>query len=329
MDRPSRGALIRFGKATAATVVLGLCMVFLPLGLAIVMPFVTLPLVHVVMRDGMARGALLAALGGVLIWLVTGVAMGTLVFLLLVGVGMVLGEALRRRRTFGFTLGVTAGGALAALALWGVTLWQVFGLDVTTFRRSAFESIESAAALYGEMGVASQATELASSQLRALVEVLPYLAPGLLGMGMVLLAACTMGLAFVILPRLRDKAVVRLRLSSFRMPWAMAYVSIAGLAMLVLARGDGVWRTVLLYCGIDVLLIAQTLFFLQGLAVVQWFVQTRQVQAGGKSALYVVAVLGQVFLQLTGLLGLFDTWLDCRKRFAPKSPHADVPGEQR
>ena len=89
------------------------------------------------------------------------------------------------------------------------------------------------------------------------------------------------------------------------------------------------WRDVLLFAGIDLLLVSQTLFFLQGLAVVQWFVQTRQVQAGGKSALYVVAVLGQVFLQLTGLLGLFDTWLDCRKRFAPKSPHADVPGGQR
>jgi hypothetical protein len=30
--------------------------------------------------------------------------------------------------------------------------------------------------------------------------------------------------------------------------------------------------------------------------------------------------LGQALFQLTGLVGLFDTWLDYRKRFALKSP---------
>ena len=156
--------------------------------------------------------------------------------------------------------------------------------------------------------------------MRPLVDIVPYLAPGLLGVGAILLGACTIGLAYLLFRRMKDRVEVALSLSSFRLHWSMAYVSIAGLAMLVLSRGDGLWRDVLLFAGIDLLLVSQTLFFLQGLAVLRWFILSRQVQPGARAGLYVVSVLGQVFLQLTGLLGLFDTWLDCRKRFALKSP---------
>jgi len=39
-------------------------------------------------------------------------------------------------------------------------------------------------------------------------------------------------------------------------------------------------------------------------------------------ALFAAAVVGQVLVHLTALAGLFDTWLDYRKRFALKSPGA-------
>ncbi len=82
-------------------------------------------------------------------------------------------------------------------------------------------------------------------------------------------------------------------LSGFRLHWAAAYASIVGLAMLLFARGDGTSRTVVLYVGINVLLVSQTLFFVQGLAVVRWFAISRQLRPGSRIALYIAAVLGQ------------------------------------
>ena len=40
------------------------------------------------------------------------------------------------------------------------------------------------------MGVSSATVDAVSSQLRKLVDIFPYLAPGLLGMAVILMAAC-------------------------------------------------------------------------------------------------------------------------------------------
>lgn len=320
MDRPSQVALIRFGKATAATVVLGLCMAFLPLGLAVLMPFFVLPVTYVVARTGTVQGVAMAVIAALLLTLVVGTPVGSIAFLMLLGVGAALGVGLRRRWSFGRVVAATASGASVALVMWGVMLWQVWGVSLSALRADAYASIENAAALYRSMGVTGDTTEVVSGQMRQFVDIVPYLAPGLLGMGAIILAVCAVGLSFLLFRRMRDRIELALSLSGFRLHWSMAYVSIAGLAMLVFSRGDGLWRDVLLFAGIDLLLVSQTLFFLQGLAVVRWFVLTRRVQPGARAGLYVVSVLGQLFLQLTGLLGLFDTWLDCRKRFALKTP---------
>lgn len=284
------------------------------------MPFVALPLVYLVARWGVLYGLLLAVAAGALIFLVAGTSMAALMFLVLTGIGVVLGEALRRQWALGSTLGWTAAGAVAAFCVWGMVLWLLMGLDPSRLRETADGSINRAAALYAQMGVGTETTDLVSGQLRHLLDVLPYLVPGLLGMGALLLAGCSILLTYAILPRMREKVQVGVQLSKFRMHWAVAYASIAGLAMLLLSRGEGTWHSAVFYIGLNVLLVSQTLFFVQGLAVARWLAINRQQRPGPRTSLYVAAILGQVFFQLTGLVGLFDTWLDFRKRFALKSP---------
>jgi hypothetical protein len=99
----------------------------------------------------------------------------------------------------------------------------------------------------------------------------------------------------------------------------MAYVSIAGLAMLCFlgAMGCGGRRAALR--GIDLRWCLRPCSFCRAWPSCAGSYSPAGA-AGRASRLYVVSVLGQVFLQLTGLLGLFDTWLDCRKSFRLKSP---------
>ena len=74
--------------------------------------------------------------------------------------------------------------------------------------------------------------------------------------------------------------------------------------------------------GINVLLVSQTLFFVQGLAVASWFVRQPAAAAGVARC---SVPRGRVWGRCSpahGLVGLFDTWLDYRKRFALKGPGA-------
>lgn len=315
-------ALAPVGKATAITVILGLIAITFPMATVVVMPFLVLPAAHAGARWGVLNSVIVAVISGVLLSVGVGPGGGLLVCLLVLGMGTVLGEAVRKNLSFGKSLVSLAGAALMAAIVWGILLWQILGLGLIELRKSAYESIEGAATLYAQMGVNSSTAASVSSQLRTMVDIAPRLVPGLLGMGSVLLAACCLGLAATLFPRLRQKVLVGQSLSGFRMHWGVAYSSIAGLAMLLFARGAGDWRSLVMYVGINVLLVSQTLFFIQGMAVVRWFTIVRQLGLGARTGLYAAAVVGQAFLQLTGLMGLLDTWVDYRKRFALKSPGA-------
>jgi uncharacterized protein YybS (DUF2232 family) len=316
----SPAALARFGKATAVTVVLGLAMAYMPLGLAVIMPFLVLPVVHLVARWGMPLAVALMVVTGGLVFLLADLEMASIVFLVLLTLGVTLGQAIRRGWSFGATLISTASATVAGFVAWGVVMWQVVGVSGSQLRGALDASIDDAASFYTQMGVSQASTDTVSRQLHQFFDILPYLAPGFVVVGALLLAGCAIALTWWLLPRLKERVAVRLSLARFRMHWSAAYASIAGLALVVASRGLGDWQTGVLIAGINILLISQTLFFFQGMAIVHWYGTSRQLGRGSRGVMYVGAVLAQALLQLTGLLGLFDTWLDCRKRFAVKSP---------
>lgn len=314
-----RSPLVSAGKAAAATIIMGMCLAILPVAPAFIVPFLALPTAYVTAQRGLRYGALIAVVSFVLVYVGVGAPPAILVLLFIVGIGMVLGRALAGGWRFERTLALTAGGAFAALVIWGLTLWLAFGVDLAWIKETVDGLIDNTAAQYMQLGMSADSAAAVSDQLRRLVEVLPYVTPGLLGMAAILAASCSLGLAYLILPRLRERLPVALSLSGFRMHWGAAYGSIAGLAMLLFARGDGAWSTVVAYVGINMLLVSQTLFFIQGVAVARWFASKRHLGRGAWTALLVGAVLAQMLFQLTGLVGLFDTWIDYRRRFGLKS----------
>jgi len=326
MSALSRTPLVSMGKAVAATVIIGAFMIIVPLAPVILAPFLALPLAYVVARHGWHGGPIVAVVASILLYFGAGLGMAFLVFLVLASAGMVVGWAVRRGWRFPRSLTYTALSLLAALVVFGVVVWLVFGLTLTELKQASYDSIADAGRLYAEMGLSATTVDAVSDQMRRLVDIFPYLVPGFLGMTVILIAASMLGLAYLIFPRLKYKVAVALSLSGFRMHWAVAYASIVGLALLLFSRGDGAWRSVLLYAGIDILLVSQTLFFLQALGVLRWFGWDRKWQPGSRTALFVLAVVAQGLTQLTGLVGLMDTWIDYRKRFALKSPGSGSAG---
>jgi uncharacterized protein YybS (DUF2232 family) len=322
VSAPSTFPFAPVGKAAAITIVMGMCIAVIPFVPPLILPFLALPAAHLVARWGVLSGAIVAVVAGALVYVGAGISPATLVFFLVVAMGGTLGWAVRARWSFERSLAVVAGAALLALVLWGLVMWLALGVDLTWLRQTAYEGIDDAAARYVQMGLSASSANALSGEMHDLIDIVPYLTPGLLGMGVILLAACSLGLAYWLFPRVRQKVTVALSLSRFRMHWAVAYVSIVGLALILFARGDSQRSAVMLYVGINMLLVSQTLFFLQGLAVARWFAVSRKMGRRARRVMYAAAVILQLVCQLTGLVGLFDTWIDYRKRYTPKSPDA-------
>jgi len=319
MERPL--PLVSVGKAIAGTVIIAVLMVFIVPLAPVLLAFLSLPVAYVVARYGWVSGLVAAAVAAGVLYAGLGVGAALLVFLVVVGVGMTLGWALRSGWRLPRTLWVIAVSLLVALVVYGLVLWLGFGVTPSVLKQDAYQAINDAAKTYTQLGMSSATTDAATSQFRAWVDVFPYVAPGLLGMGAILAAASTIGLAYVVFPKLRRPQPVRMSLSGFRLHWGLAYVSIVGLALLLFARGSSGWRGILLYSGIDLLLVSQTLFFLQALAVIRWLGTARQWRPGSRVLMFIVAVLAQA-VQVTGLVGLMDTWIDYRRRFALSGPRS-------
>lgn len=309
--------LVSVGKAVAGTVIIAVLSVYLvpiaPL-LAVLLP---LPVAYVTARHGWVGGAVVVAVSALLLYPGTGPGVALLAFLLAVSLGLTLGWALRRGWRFSLSLAVMSGALLVALLMYGVVLWLGYGLTYTVFKQDWYSVVSSIAATYREAGMSAATADELTSLARRIVGVFAYIAPGVLGMMAILGAACTAGLAYLIFPRLRKPQAVGMSISGLRMHWSVAYVSIVGLAFLLFTRGGEGWKAYVFYAGIDLLLVSQTLFFLQALGVLRWLGNAREWRSGSRALAFISAVVAQLF-QFTGLIGLFDTWIDYRKRFALK-----------
>ncbi len=175
------------------------------------------------------------------------------------------------------------------------------------------------------MGVTQATLDSISQQFQALLRVLPYLLPSVFAIAGLLLVAASLALAGSIFPRAGQAVSSNLSFARFRLHWGMAYGFIAGLVLLVVSPSLDSGAEAARLIGLNLLLIFQTLYFLQGLALVHSFSVSRRLGGGGRALLYGGAVVGQLMLWMLSWVGLLDTWFDYRKRFAPREPAPSAP----
>ena len=294
-------------------------MFIVPFGLLVFTPLLVLPTAYLFVQYGKSHAVVQIMMASALLYLAAGLSGGIFVLLVLLLMGLVLGLIISRKWSFATSLFAISSVATITMLLWGCTAWLIDGLTWSELRTAAHDSIGNSADTYAQMGMSQTSIDAMVKQMHELFDYLPYLLPGLVVVGALLLGGVVLFLAYLVFPKIQEKLELRMSLASFQVHWAFAYISIAGLALLVISRSLGEWQNVVLYLGIDMLLISQTVFFYQGLAVVHWFGESRQMSKGARFSFCAVAILGQALFQITGLFGLFDTWINCRKRFVPKT----------
>jgi uncharacterized protein YybS (DUF2232 family) len=313
----STPAVSEAGKAIALAVVLSVLVAYVPLVALVLAVLLPLPIAYLTLHRGARVGAAAALATGVLAVLLTGPAQGLVSVLLAGGVGLVMGEGLRRNWGFSTILLVVTGAVAASLAFSTAAIWTVTGVGWQEVTNTFDQSIEAATEMYRAAGVAEESIRQATEQVREALDMLPYLAPAILGVSGLLFACASLGLAAVIFSRMGETGVKRLSFMQFRLHWSLAYGFIGGFGLFVLSRFFPSQEEPLRLVGLNLYVFFQTIFFLQGLAIAHWLTVTRRMSAGSRFLVYTVALAGQLVLQLLSWAGLFDTWLDYRKRFAP------------
>ena len=210
------------------------------------------------------------------------------------------------------------GSLLVALVVYGVVLWLGYGLTYTDLEAGLVRGRRQCRGhVQGdrhERGHGGRGDELA----RKIVDVFAYIAPGVLGM-MAVLGPLHGWAGVSDLPAAAQAAGGRACPSpGSGCTGASPTCPSWGWRCCSSRAADEGWKSYLFYAGIDLLLVSQTLFFLQALGVLRWLGAARQWRSGPRVVGCSYRRWWRSFFQFTGLMGLLDTWIDYRKRFALK-----------
>lgn len=328
MSTNSRTALLDGGKAIALSVALGVVIAFMPLLSFLAVPAMPIPVAFMTSRHGVFAGLSASLLVGAACMLLTvglvgpeGVFAGLLIFMLTAIAGMGGGLALRRGVSqFRLFVAMTAIFCVT-LFLWLGALLLIVGKDpVSALQAIVDSSVEPSSQVYRAMGMSQQDIDSALSQARDFVSVLPYMAPAVLLVVSIALSGVNLALGRRVFERLRQPFPRDFVFRDFRVHWAFAYALILGLVCQLLAPyAPERYSSVVELTGANLYYIAELLFFIQGMAIAGFFLWAYKVSRVKRVAVYVCLVLLELALSLTMWMGLFDTWLDYRRRFIRKN----------
>jgi uncharacterized protein YybS (DUF2232 family) len=223
--------------------------------------------------------------------------------------GVLLSEVLKRRlsieKTFGLCalvlMGCTTGFILLHSFQTGIAPWQVVGLYVEAIVR---ENVK----LYTQLNLAEDQISLIRESVPQLTQFFAGIFPALALAGIILtiwlnlLAGRRLFLRYgVPFPDFGD-------LAAWKAPDRLIWMLITGGGMMIFP-GEAI--TVV---GMNLLILCSTIYLLQGLAIASFFFRQKKVPAMVRWLFYGLLLIQQYMLIFVIACGLFDLWVDFRKR---------------
>lgn len=320
MSSLSTGAIADSGKAVALSVVLGAILAFVPLLSIAAVPAMPVPAAFITTRHGLGAGTLASLAAGMICAVFAGPFTGLLVLLLAALVGVGAGLGLRWGFPVSRLIVSVAVFFLVAIILWmGVLLASTGMGPVMAIESATDQAVEPAGDFYSSVGMSQESIDEAVGRLRDFASTLPYILPAVLLVLSMILSGATVALARQVFERLRQPFPANASFREFRLHFAFAYLMIIGLLCeLVSPYLDSPYEGIVSLAGMNLLIVSEVLFFLQGLAIAYFFMCHLEVGRPRRVVVYACMFILQVLFSLVSWLGLFDTWIDYRRRFARK-----------
>jgi uncharacterized protein YybS (DUF2232 family) len=273
--------------------------------------FIPVPLIYFRAKLGRqaARVSAAAALGCALL---IGGPLEALFFGELLLIGLVMGELMGRpvsleKMAVSVCIAVGVGGVLAA------ALWSGQGL-LATVSESVRQHLELSLLLYQQMGLSQEQLDFLENSLDVIQRVLVGIMPALV-IGSTLMVTW---MSLLVARRLCRRQGLTLPdygpLERWKAPEQLVWGVIAAGGLLL---APSVAAKML---GLNGLIVFMVIYFFQGLAIVAYFFQKKQIPRFARVVLYGLIAIQQVVLLAVIGIGFFDTWFNFRKLEKPLAP---------
>ena len=324
MGTTTKPVLLDSGKAVGASIGLGIVLAYMPMFSVFAVPALPIPAAYITSRYGILAGLAISLVVGAVCMALTvpliGVYAGLLIFMLMamagIGAGLALRHGISQFRLFVCMVAVF----LAVLFLWLGTLLLIVGKTPVGAIESLVDSTaEPTRQIYTAVGMGQEDIDSMVADFREFASSLPYLAPALLLLVSLVFSWVNLAVARRVFDWLSQPFPRDFTFRNFRVHWAIAYVFILGLLCQLLSPyAPEIYAGAVEVTGANIYLATSAIFFIQGLAVASFFLWSFKQSLGKKVAVYSVLVLLELLLSLTMWMGLFDTWIDYRRRFIRK-----------
>jgi uncharacterized protein YybS (DUF2232 family) len=230
-------------------------------------------------------------------------------------IGFVMGEQMARRRSLEKTavavciavMLASLGGVLAA------SLWTGQG-PLATVSEGIRRHLELSLLLYQQMGLSREQLDFLQNSLDAIQRILVGILPALvIGSSLLITWICLLVSRWLCQRRslpFPDYGP----LDRWKAPEPMVW-GVIGSGVLLLIPSVGVKLL-----GLNGLIVFMVIYFFQGMAIVAYFFQKKQIPLFARVVLYGLIAIQQVVMLAVIGVGFFDTWFNFRKLQKPLAP---------
>jgi len=274
-----------------------------------------LPTLYYRIKLGRSLGALIPTLAlGILITVIGHITLDLLYFLELLGIGFALGELFSLRLSVEKTV-ITVCTAILCTGVVFVYIYANFSGTGVVALVSEYvrQNLEATIALYDGMGMSQENVQVIKDTMDHIQYVLVRLIPGLTICSTLFVTWTTLLLARSLLLKRGLPYPDFGPLNRWEAPEQLVW-GVIGCSLLLLLPSAPI-RLV----GINGLLVLMTIYFFQGIAIVSFFFQHKQLPKFFRFFLYSLVALQQIFLLLVIGIGFFDMWLNFRQRLIKKN----------
>lgn len=271
--------------------------------------FIPLPTLYYRIKLGRTTSAVIPILGfSIMVVVMPGFSIDVIFFAELLLVGFILGELLASRfsidKTMLYASSVVLMSGLISLIVYSIAS----GNDlISMLSQYVAQNIELSLLLYQSLGMSEESLRLIQDSLNKIQYILVSIIPGLTITSTLMVIWINILLSKVVLKGRFPFHPDYERLNQWQAPDYLVWALIGcGLLMLLPAS---VTRMI----GLNVLLILMTIYFFQGMAIVSFYFEKKQVPRFFRILLYTLLGLQQLALIAVIGIGLFDMWVNFRK----------------
>lgn len=304
-------------RETVREMVFGICITLILFTGALVIPVIglmgifvlPLPVLVYRLKLGRVRGAIVPGAAFIIMAALLGNGSFDLyLFLALLLFGFILGESMAQN----FSLETTVAFACGGLTLAGLVILFFYSqMAEVSIPVLVSGYVSESLSLYQEaadkMGFAEEKRQALSASIELIETAVVRVLPGVAISGMLFIAWITLLLARTVLGRFGLSYPDFGELTQWRAPEILIW-GVIGCGLLLLLPVVG-----LKLIGLNGLMIFMQVYFFQGVAIVAFFFEKKQVPQVLRWGLYILMTLQIYVLVMVIGLGFFDMWLNVRK----------------